>query len=292
MIVTRPLTIGEIFDRAITLLVRNRRAVVVLAMFTGAASAIENGVYPGRPETAAAWFGNGAFEAADDAVGAVALLTLATLAAARAATLRSAWYQLWTSPRRLAGMLLLYVAGAQILWWIDILLGPTKTSGGGPLVSRAVFGLLALLLMISVVGGGLFELGVALVSGTLEGVGAWRSLRMVVWRSLRPPQLGRSALIVAGLVGAVLWTQMIVATLGILWRSGPIGTFVVALENVLSGALTWLVTSAITIAAAMDLQLRFDGSDIEAELDADESYGNVSVSASPTAISPGVGTEQ
>jgi|HubBroStandDraft_1064217.scaffolds.fasta_scaffold158952_1 hypothetical protein len=278
MIVTRPLTIGEIFDRAITLAFRHCPAVLVLAALFTAGAAIENTLFFDDPRTPAGWLGYAVVEAVDDALGAVLLAILVAILAGRATSLRGGWAALGGAAGLPIGAIALWTVGEfTVSCWYEFV--PRPFDG--------VFGLDVLGRLFEHVVPAFVELELALVLTfvVLEGTGVRQGLRTVS-RSLR-----RTAVLALALAG-VYFVADVATDLIVAFAPRAAYSAVWNVSAAIQTGVEWTLTGAVAVVAMLDLQLRSSGSDIEAELDAAERYANSTVNASPTAISPGVTTSQ
>ncbi|MGD0051017.1 MAG: hypothetical protein ABSD03_04245 [Vulcanimicrobiaceae bacterium] len=267
MIVTHPLTIAEIFDRATTLVVRRWVPTVSIAAVLALPRLLQAIVFPNAAASSSAWF----FAVLLTVVSLFVMPVFASAALALifvgpdGTTLGEVLSRLFAAPWRFVRAALLY--GFLGVVGILPLLGLISTMRGGTSTTVLVVVLLFFVWLVPALVGA-FELQLAFVGCAIEETGATLSLMNACERSLRPGLRWRTVLLAFALTAAQTVPSFVLG-----WLIGVIaftlGTpWVASLGVAVVEPLVWVVVIALTTVAAVDYRVRVEGSDLEAVLDA------------------------
>jgi hypothetical protein len=267
MIAARPLTIAEIFDRAVTLLVRRWRAAGAIA------------VIGATPETVRT-----ALVAADLRFALrqpLLMLLLQILAAATLIYTLAALAMLFAGDDDDASALALYRTALASFWRLlrvaivtSFLLGVCALAFGimlfvSTLIAPAAFFVAALAAVVLIVPPG-FVLQIALVDAALEGTGATTSVGTAFRRACAQGAAGRTAWLAYAVAIAYFAPQLVVTSAAQFLAVIPGFRWVVLIMPPLNALTGLLFAAAVCTVAAVDYRVRHEGADLEAVLDAAE----------------------
>jgi hypothetical protein len=261
VIVDRPLSIGEIFDRATTQVVRRWSLVVRPAVAMALIALLQAVVFPTAMSIRHApllWL---VLALARTAVTLFALAGLAlAIGGPDGMTYAAVTQPLRDGAWRIVRAALLY-AFLVFVACIPVFGVVASSRTIGPLVFPIALVLLVPLAVLT------FIVEVAFVDCVLEGTGATRSLMTAFERCW--PAAGRWRMV--GLALAVTLAQVVPAyALGLIIGAGSILLRVPALVAPLVAVVTpipWIIVMALVTIAALDYRLRTEGTDLDAELD-------------------------
>ncbi len=260
MIVERPLTIAEIFDRTVTIVVRRWRVLSILGVLWAAPDVLIAALAHGRPDNGAL-FGQFLLDVGISSIIAAAVV----LAAGADETPRSASAVLRAALARFRSLL-----GATIVISVLILIGLVLFLIPGFVAARLAGRIAGIVVTVALIPLAAFPWLVASLAFpivVLENVGAGVAVRRAVERarrdSLRRACLLGLALLVFffGIPFAVVAGLETLADLPGLWF---VNVFVPLVNNLL---LSTLATSLLTV-AALDYRVRSEGTDLAAAVDA------------------------
>jgi hypothetical protein len=265
MMVARPLTIAEIFDRTVTLAVQRWRPIVVLSLLGSIPSVIEraatHGQDPSGPPLAAYLAGSlvlGAF------IYPAGIRAFADDVEPRSISglLRRAAPDVWRS-------LLLFLLVDALLFVPIIALAVIVTVAYviGHVLGAVLVGIVLGIPTLIALRGLYVILTIVYPMLILERTGVWRSLRNA-WRRTQSDGFSRTWLLGAAVLVAVFvpaiavdaGLKQLAAVLGALWWLTLPGTFLASLIG--AGFATGLST-----VAAIDYRLRAEGTDLVAALE-------------------------
>jgi hypothetical protein len=260
MIVVQPLTIAEIFDRAVTLIVHRWRAALPLGIAIAMPGLALDLAFPYPPAVRHHLFGWMALGLANLVVSVLGTIALAFLfAGPDGATLAQVVRRPFAAPWRYARAALLYtVIACFVAVPVVVLLSVARTAGIGGVVVVSLVCFVPLLFV-------LFEISLAFIGCAIEGTGAVASLQNAWRRSYRPGLRRHTVLLAVGVQGV-----QVVPTFGLFQASIMLHVhraWMDQLSDVFVSPLTWIFGVALTTVAVVDYRLRAEGNDLDAALD-------------------------
>lgn len=263
--VERPLTIAEIFDRAVVLCVRKWRIAVVLSLAVALPSTVLRAIGGGRlPGGYAGYWGTLLIE-----VPIVAFFSAALVRAYGEPGAPAKFGRLLRGAARDYRRALPSYALVTLLFYAALVLVETVVAAAfaaGGVAMGAVFAALAgsALLAVSVPLGTVVLL--AYPTTVLEGVGAWRGL-VLTFERVRSGTFARAWLLGAALLTVWLGPMILVSS-GIDRAAMLTDWWWLRLaEPAMSVLAGWPYSGAASVVAAIDFRLRREGADLQAALE-------------------------